>query len=419
MTAPSEITPAPHAIMSEKYLLSCMFAEPSRFIPRSASDGIDIEAFYLPAHQEMFQSMKSDFQKTGSLDLTVFVQQRNIDGTLDRMGGAHGVTDVFGYQVDNGGRWSDHAGILREMKARRMADSGSRALSEAQDSDEAAIVAKRTLAAIQAAVAGPRRASTGKDAVDEFSTKLEDDYRAGDYPGKQTGIHALDEISGGLKPGELWVVGAKPSRGKSVMLLQVGAEFIRREEPAAIFSLEMMKHEIIGRLVSCMGRVDFGSIVQPRNLNKGDLQRIQSAAATIASAPLWIDASAGQSIETITAEAQRIRDSHGGLSLIIVDYLQLIRGGRSRNETREEEVARVSGGLKQLAKHLACPVLSASQLNEQGQVRESRAIEQDADAVLFIVEEGIKVGKMRNGVRNSILNLQLDGRFQRFTERHP
>ena len=136
-------------------------------------------------------------------------------------------------------------------------------------------------------------------------------------------------------------------------------------------------------------------------------------------APLWIDASAAQSIESITAEARRIRDSHGSLSLVVVDYLQLIRGGRSRNEMREEEVARVSGGLKQLAKALNCPVLSASQLNEQGQTRESRAIAQDADAVLIIAEDGIRIAKMRNGVRDSVLNLKIDGRFQRFTEPQP
>lgn len=418
MNSNSEITQPPHAIMSEKYVLSCMFTEPQRFIPRSSSDGIDHDAFHIPAHRTMFECMKADYQKVGSLDLTLFVQQRNIDGTLDRMGGASGVTDVFTYQPDGGGRWTDHAGILREMKARRAALTASIKLSEAQDSDDAITTAQAALEAIQAAVAGPRRAATAKDAVDRFTDKLKADHAAGDYPGRQTGIHALDEISGGMRPGESWVIGGRPSDGKSVMLLQITSAFIERGDPVAIFTLEMMAHEIVGRLISKMGRVDYGSITQPKHLNKSDLQKIQATAATIASAPLWIDASAGQSIESITAEAQRIRDSHGGLSLIVVDYLQLIRGGRSRNETREEEVARVSGGLKQLAKALGCPVLSASQLNDDGRVRESRAITHDADSVLIIAEDGIKILKMRNGRRDSVLNLQLDGRFQRFTERH-
>jgi len=106
---------------------------------------------------------------------------------------------------------------------------------------------------------------------------------------------------------------------------------------------------------------------------------------------------------------------HGGLALVVVDYLQLIRGGRTKNETREEEIARVSGGLKQLAKELRCTVLSASQLNEAGQTRESRAIEQDADALLYITEDGIKIIKLRNGPRNDVLPLFLNGEMQRFT----
>jgi replicative DNA helicase len=131
---------------------------------------------------------------------------------------------------------------------------------------------------------------------------------------------------------------------------------------------------------------------------------------------LWIDASAGQNVDTITAEATRIRDTHGSLALIVVDYLQLIRGPRSRDDLREQEVARTSGGLKQLAKALGCPVLSASQLNDDGRVRESRAITHDADSVLIIAEDGVKVLKMRNGQRNATLPLHLDGRLQRFTE---
>ena len=417
MTARSEIQAMPHAVMSEKYVLSCMLDHPAMFVPRSASDGIDLDAFHLPGHRLMFEHMKGDFQKTGSLDLTLFVQMRNLDGSLPSMGGAAALSEICTYAADGGGQWTAHAAILREQKAMRLKVLASGRLAEAQDSEEAIHEAKEAVAALQAAVAGPRRAFTGSQAAAQFSGKLQADHAAGIIPGQSCGIHMIDEISGGMRPGELWVVGSRPSRGKSVLLNQVGSAFVRRQEPIAIFSLEMMSHEVVGRMISNMGRVDFTGIMQPRKLSNHDLQSIHATVKTISSAPLWIDATAGQTIETITAEATRIRDSHGTLALVIVDYLQLIRGGRNRNETREEEVARVSGSLKQLAKALQCPVLSASQLNEQGQTRESRAIEQDADVVLFIVDEGIKIGKMRNGVRDSVLNLQLDGRFQRFTER--
>ena len=417
MSTTSDIQAPPHAVMSEKYVLSCMFTEPGRFIPRSASDGIDTAAFHLPQHRHLHEAMKADWQKTGDLDLVLFIQQRNLDGTLDRMGGASDIYSVSSYAVDDGGKWTQHAEILREMKARRAALTASITLSEVQDSEEAIHAAQAALEAMKSAVAGPRRAATAKDAVDRFTSKLNADYQAGDFPGRQTGIHLLDEISGGMKPGEFWVVGGRPSDGKSVMLLQIASEYIQRGDPVAIFALEGQTHEIVGRLVSCMGRVDFGAITQPRNLNKADLGKIQTTAATIAGAKLWIDDSSGQNLDTITAEATRIRDSHGSLALVVVDYIQLIRDKRSRDELREQEVARTSGGLKQLAKALGCPVLSASQLNDDGRVRESRAITHDADSVLIIAEDGIKLMKMRNGQRGAVLPLKLDGRIQRFTER--
>ena len=132
--------------------------------------------------------------------------------------------------------------------------------------------------------------------------------------------------------------------------------------------------------------------------------------------PLWVDATAGQTVDTIAAEAERLRDA-GGIDLVVVDYIQLVRGNRARGESREEEIARVSGALKQLAKQLACPVLSATQLNEEGKTRESRAIAHDADALLIIEEDGVRVAKMRNGERGQLLPLILNGAIQRFEEK--
>jgi replicative DNA helicase len=240
------------------------------------------------------------------------------------------------------------------------------------------------------------------------------DYNSGGLPGMSTGIAELDEICGGMRPGEFWVIAGKPSRGKSVLMLQIASKFISDQRPVAIHSLEMMTHEVIGRLISTMTHTNYGSITQPRSAARHELQKIQTGVEQISSAPLWIDSSSNQSIDSIAAEAERIRDLHGSLDLVVVDYLQLIRGSRSSRESREEEVARVSGGLKQLAKHLQCPVISASQLNDNNQVRESRAIEQDADALLFIAEDGLKVGKLRNGRRDVVLPLRLNGQYQEF-----
>jgi replicative DNA helicase len=144
------------------------------------------------------------------------------------------------------------------------------------------------------------------------------------------------------------------------------------------------------------------------------LSKLKRGLLSFGEKKLSIDASANQSLTTIVAEAERIRDTHDGLDLVVVDYIQLVRGMRMKTETREEEIARVSGGLKQLAKKLGCPVFTATQLNIDGQTRESRAIEQDCDCLMIIADTGIEIKKLRNGIRNVTLPLILDGQHQKF-----
>lgn len=121
----------------------------------------------------------------------------------------------------------------------------------------------------------------------------------------------------------------------------------------------------------------------------------------------------------IEAECQRIKDITGELDLIVIDYMQIVKGEKLRGETREQEVARISMAGKQMAKKFGVPVLSASQLNGAGEVRESKSLEQDADTLLFIADDGVKVGKMRNGKRDQILRLFLHGDSQKFLNYQP
>lgn len=408
----------PSAIMAEKAVICCMLRQ-AQLYSRGKAEGIDFAAFHFPTTRILFDLMETSQRDTnGEIDLITAVHSLNDTGDLAKAGGPSAISEVFSY-VPNASGWSNWTEQLREMKARRLAMLASERIKDASDSTEAIQEAKNALAALTGAIAGQKRAITAKQAAQDFADRFESDHHSGDIPGKSTGLTQLDAISGGMRPGEFWVVGGKPSRGKSVLMLQIAAEFMEREEPVAVFSLEMMAHEIVGRLVSVVGRVNYGAITQPRTAMKGDLLRIQSTCMKIGKSPLWIDSSAGQTTDSILSEAERIRDAHGGISLVVVDYLQLIRGGRGRNESREEEIARASGGLKQLAKLLGCPVLSASQLNENGQTRESRAIEQDADALLYIVEDGVKIGKLRNGRRDDLLPLILDGSAQKFVIKQP
>jgi replicative DNA helicase len=403
----------PSAHTSEKAVISSILKD-ATLLKRAAADGITSDAFHHPDTKTLWTACRElPASDNNQYDLIAVVQHLTESGTLDRIGGASQVVECYNYAPTPAG-WTQWVSTLKEYQARRMAQSAAREIATADDAAGAIASFRTTLQSLQQVVSGKQRSIDSDKASKAFIENMLRDYNSGGLPGMSTGIAELDEICGGMRPGEFWVIAGKPSRGKSVLMLQIASKFISDQRPVAIHSLEMMTHEVIGRLISTMTHTDYGSITQPRSAAKHELQKIQTGVAQISAAPLWIDSSSNQSIDSIAAEAERIRDLHGSLDLVVVDYLQLIRGSRSSRESREEEVARVSGGLKQLAKHLQCPVISASQLNDNNQVRESRAIEQDADALLFIAEDGLKVGKLRNGRRDVVLPLRLNGQYQEF-----
>jgi replicative DNA helicase len=403
----------PSAHTSEKAVISSILKD-ATLLKRAAADGITSESFHHPDTKTLWTACRElPASDNNQYDLIAVVQHLTEHGTLDRIGGASQVVECYNYSPTPAG-WTQWVSTLKEYQARRLAQSAAREIATADDATSAIASFRTTLQSLQQVVSGKQRSIDADKASKQFIENLLRDYNSGDLPGMSTGIAELDEICGGMRPGEFWVIAGKPSRGKSVLMLQIASKFISDQRPVAIHSLEMMTHEVIGRLISVMTHTNYGSITQPRSAAKHELQKIQTGVEQISSAPLWIDSSSNQSIDSIAAEAERIRDLHGSLDLVVVDYLQLIRGARSSRESREEEVARVSGGLKQLAKHLQCPVISASQLNDNNQVRESRAIEQDADALLFIADDGLKVGKLRNGRRDVVLPLRLNGQYQEF-----
>ena len=201
------------------------------------------------------------------------------------------------------------------------------------------------------------------------------------------------------------------------MMLQIAQNALLNKKRVAIFTLEMSAEEVIGRMISCGNSINIGEITQPRHIAKGSIERIKRAAQEISEMPLMICDSADLTMEAISGHCQRIQETQG-LDLIVIDYLQLISTSRQRGQSREQEVAGISRQCKQLAKRLKCPVLTATQLNEAGQARESRAIEHDADCVFFIVNENdrcdLQIWKARNSKRGDVIPVTLRGEYQRF-----
>jgi replicative DNA helicase len=410
----SDIETMPSNLSAEKAVLSAMmFSE--KLYRQGLGEGIDDQCFHFPTNQILFDALKTQKRNTnGEIDLITLVPHLNDIGLLSKAGGPGAISEVYSY-APSGSGWTGWVESLREMKARRLGVLAAKALSEAADSTEAMQTVKDALEGMNKAVSGQKRSHTGKQSVGLFLDAFKAAHSAGDIPGFSTGLSQLDEICGGMKGGELWVMGAKPSRGKSVLIIQFACEFLLKGLPVALFSIEMTANEIIGRIICYISRVDYGIITQPRKAQKNDLLRIKTACEFIAGSRLYIDASANQTMASIEAESQRIKDiNNGELAYVGIDYLQIIKSPPRSSKNREEEVAQNSSGCKQLAKHLNCPVVTATQLNEQNQTRESRAIEQDADALIFICDDGLKIGKMRNGRRDAVLPIRLNGSKQRF-----
>jgi replicative DNA helicase len=261
--------------------------------------------------------------------------------------------------------------------------------------------------------------------------------------GLTTGYPGLDNETAGLQPSELIILAARPSMGKTALALNISENVaLRLREPVAVFSLEMSKESLLLRLLASEARVDAHKF-RTGHMGRDDWGKVTGALTNLADAPLWIDDSASSTVMEIGAKARRLKRDRG-LSLLVVDYLQLVvptHTGRGSN--RQEEVSSISRGLKGLAKELKVPVLVLSQLTraperddrkpQLSDLRESGAIEQDADVVLFInrpnfykndlpeedrAKAELIISKQRNGPTGS-MNFVFLARHTRFEEAAP
>jgi replicative DNA helicase len=405
----------PTAEIAEESILCCFMRYPQKYIPRAASEGIDADCFWKlrPIYDEII-SFAADHPEHPEIDIELFIQNLELNGSLMRVGGPSAVASLVLHGPTHH-HWSSYTNQLREAKARRIAIGASKSLLASLTSEDAQNAATEAMEAIKRAISAPSRSKSGEQSASEFIKQWKKDFESTELiPGMATGFAEIDEISGGMRAGELWIVCAKSTRGKSVMMIQIAAEAIQRGETVAIFSLEMMAGVVTGRLVSVMGSVEYGAITQPKTSNKIHRAGIKRGLDDITASKVWIDDTPNQTMGHIEDECQRIRDITGGLDLIVIDYMQIVKGEKQRGETREQEVARISMAGKQMAKKFGVPVLSASQLNGAGEVRESKSLEQDADTLLFIGDDGIKIGKMRNGKRDQVIQLYLHGDKQKF-----
>jgi replicative DNA helicase len=240
--------------------------------------------------------------------------------------------------------------------------------------------------------------------------------------GLPTGFTGLDRKTAGLHPGELLIVAGRPGMGKTAFALNIAVNAtVQRKKTVAIFSLEMSKDELVRRMLASEARVD-GTRIRTGQIARDDWPKLANAAGVLSELPIWVDDTPALSLMELRAKARRLNAEHG-LGLIVVDYLQLMRSG-GRHDSREQEISEISRSLKALSKELSVPVIALSQLNrgvesrggdkrpQLADLRESGAIEQDADVILFIYREEVynrEIDPAMRGVAEVIIGKQRAG----------
>lgn len=256
------------------------------------------------------------------------------------------------------------------------------------------------------------------------------------YTGTATGYTALDDMTSGFQGGDLIIIAGRPSMGKSSLAMGI-AEYVAvgQKQPVAVFSMEMSGTQIVNRLLSSLGRID-GNRIRTGKLNDDDWPRLTSAVQIMQDAPLFVDDTPGLTPTELRSRSRRLNHEHG-LKLIVLDYIQLMQSSGGADENRATEVSNISRSLKALAKELNVPIVVLSQINRtveqrgdkrpvMSDLRESGALEQDADVILFIYRDevynkqselkgyaDILIGKQRNGPIGEV-RLKFYGEFTRF-----
>lgn len=446
----------PQAPAIEKSLLSMMVVDPINIISRCIADGMTEDFFYIPAHRILWEIICSRYEKNESVDITSIDQAVSDAGRLEAVGSHAGLVDVLSFSTSTA-LFESHFGTLKEKYLRRTMIAAANSMHELAHSEEMDInqildTAEQEVMQIRNSSAQTAAWSLKEDinAVMDNMTRLI--QQKGQVQGLPTGYPKLDENINGLKPGELFVIAARPSMGKTSFLLNIVEHIVLNEKkPVLVFSCEMPSVQLVERLLYARSGVSKKELAAGAgSLTRDKHKSLARAIEEYRKSQLIIDDTAAISISELRAKARRVLMSHPDLGAIGVDYLQLMRSHTKQAlNSREREIAEISGGLKSLAKELKLPVIVLAQLNRgpenrtgkskglpmMSDLRESGAIEQDADMIGLLYRsayyaeddaEKEKVGdnanlvlaKNRNGPTGNV-PLSFHAELMRFVPREP
>lgn len=423
----------PQNLEAERALLGSVLIDNSAL--NVALETLTKDDFFSDSHRLLFDKMVAISERNRTIDLVTVAEELSKDGLLEKTGGAAYLAALMdGVPVGSTASIVEYSRIVKEKSIiRRLINASNNVIArclEASDDPEALI----DLAQSQIFEIAEQKVPSGflgvKDIVKSSFGTIDVLFDRGkSVTGVETGFVDLDRMTSGFQPGELIILAARPSLGKTALALNIGAHAAIQGVPAGIFSLEMSKESLLIRLLCSEARIDSHRL-RTGFTNRDEWSKMTQALGRLAEAPLYIDDAPALSIMQIRARARRMK-AEKGLGLLIVDYLQLITGA-GRFENRTQEVSYISRSLKSIAKELHVPVLALSQLSrapeerpghrpQLSDLRESGSIEQDADVVLFIFRQDVYrqaeeeqegggtsgrceliIGKQRNGPTGNI-----------------
>jgi replicative DNA helicase len=416
----------PHNLEAEKSVLGAILIQNEAF--NHAAELIDSGDFFRDAHRRIFEKMIVLSERGDAIDFVTLKEELSRGGDLDEVGGPAYIASLAD-GVPRSANVEYYAKIVKEKSTlRSLIHSANKILTDAYEAEEEPDLlldeAERSIFAI-----AEDRIRAGftplRDLVQgSFATIERLQQHKGMVTGVPTGFVDLDEMTSGLQPSDLVLVAARPSMGKTSFVLNIAQHIgTTTDMTVGFFSLEMSKEQLFMRMLTGEARIDAHRF-RTGYLNEKDYGKLSHALGTLAEARVFIDDTASLGVLEMRAKARRLKAEHG-LNLIVIDYLQLM-SGRGRFESRQAEIASISRSLKGLAKELSIPVVALSQLSRASEtradhrpqlsdLRESGALEQDADVVMFIYREEqyrdsdgnqnqeaegtaeIIIGKQRNG----------------------
>ena len=390
----------PHNLEAEQSVLGSMFL--SKYAAEKCMESLQKELFYSEAHGRIFQAMSDLVEAGKALDITTLTAELDRKKWLSQVGGVEYISELVNI-VPSAANIDQYIAIVEENAIkRRLIEEATQIVTDGyQSTEQLSDLLDRAEMKILNVV--KTRKGTEFRSIQDVLFKAQQDLEKlaqtkGEVTGLSTGFYDIDKLTSGLHPNELIIIAARPAMGKTAFAVNLAMNVAMNQDKAvALFNMEMSAEQLAMRMLASAGQIDQNKLKTGR-LEHNDWKRVNEAISRLADSNLFIDDTPGMTIGEIRAKCRRLASSENGLSMVVIDYLQLINGSAKYAGQRQQEVSEISRSFKTMAMELGIPVIALAQLSRSvegredkrpllSDLRESGSIEQDADIVAFLYRD--------------------------------